>query len=173
MSALQVDNLCFTFSPHVVAEAYDAWHYYAMISAQGRKAVDVVAVENPAAPTTAWLIEAKDFRPKYPPLPSRIGSLAETVALKMEHTLRGLEDAAGNATVVSEKHHAGLAVAALTKRVVLHLEPHVGPYSALFPAGFPASVLQKLRQLVKTIDANPLVLNKADTPAAGVPWSVA
>ncbi|MFZ1403942.1 MAG: hypothetical protein WAW03_12695 [Anaerolineae bacterium] len=49
----------------------------------------------------------------------------------------------------------------------------MGPHSVLFPAGFSASVLQQLKQLVNTIDPNPLVLNIANTPAAGVPWSVA
>lgn len=64
-------------------------------------------------------------------------------------------------------------MAAPTKRVVLHLEPHLGPHTALFPGGFEASVLQKLRQLVKTIDPNPLVLNIATTAKAAVPWTVA
>lgn len=102
MSVLQVDDLRFTFSPHVMAEPYDKWHYYVAISGQQKKAVDVVAVENPAAPRTTWLIEAKDFRPAYPPKPSRIGRLAEVVAMKVEDTLLGLEDAAMNAMVASE-----------------------------------------------------------------------
>ena len=172
MPVLQVDNLHFTFSPHVAAEPYDKWHYYASVSGQQKKAVDVAAVENPAAPTVTWLIEAKDFRHPYPPKPSRIALLAETVATKVEHTLQGLLDAAIHAKVPSEKHHATIAVAAPTKRVVLHLEPHVGPHTALFPAGFAASVLQKLRQLVVATDPNPLVLNIANTAAAGVPWTV-
>lgn len=172
MSILQVDNLHFTFSPHVIAEPYDKWHYYATISGQQKKAMDVVAVEHPAAPTTTWLIEAKDYRPAYPPKQSRIKRLPETVAMKVEDTLLGLEAAAMNATVASEKHHASIAVAAPTKRVVLHLEPHVGPHTALFPRRFEASVLQKLKQLVKAIDPNPLVLKIANTAKAGVPWTV-
>jgi hypothetical protein len=55
---------------------------------------------------------------------------------------------------------------------VLHLEPYAGDTSTLFPSGFAASVLQKLKQLVKNTDPNPLVLNIANTPAAGVPWIV-
>lgn len=141
---------------------------------EGRRACDVVAVEIASAPVTTWLIEAKDFRViTDPPRPSHIGGLAQTVAGKAMHTLAGLADAAVNAVVASEKDHATIALAALAKRVVLHLEPHSGPYSALFPAGFPASVLQKLKQLVKAIDPNSLVLNIANTPASGVPWTVA
>ena len=173
MPALQVDDLRFTFSAHVIAEPYDKWHYYTTISWQQKKAVDVVAVENPTAPTITWLIEAKDFRSAYPPKRSRIGSLPQTVAIKMEHTLQGLENAAINAMITSEKHHATIAVAAPTKRAVLHLEPHVGPHTKLFPVGFEASVLQKLRQLVRATDPNPLVLNIANTAGAGVPWTAA
>lgn len=177
MPTLQVDTLLFNFAPTIVAENYDHWqHYMNVWNAAGRnqKAMDVVCVENPAAPTTTWLIEAKDFRIiTNPPRPTHIATLPETVAAKAGDTLAGLADAAANAAVVSEKNHAAIALAAPTKRVVLHLEPHVGPHTALFPRGFPASVLQKLRQLVKTTDPNPLVLDIANTPAAGVPWNVA
>lgn len=176
MLTLQVDSFQFTFAPTVAAQCYDQWQHYTAVwnATGGQKGMDVVAVEIASAPVTTWLIEAKDFRViTDPPKPSHIGGLAQTVADKATHTLAGLADAAVNAVVASEKDHATSALAALAKRVVLHLEPHAGPYSALFPAGFPASVLQKLKQLVKAIDPNPLVLNIANTPASGVPWTVA
>lgn len=177
MPTLQVDSLLFTFLPTVAAECYDKWQHYNNVwntGGKNQKAMDVVAVENPAAPTTTWLIEAKDFRVvTHPPKPSHIAGLAQTVATKTEHTLRGLGDAAIRATLASEKKHAISAIAAPAKRVVLHLEPHVGPRTALFPRRFEANVLQKLRQLVKTTDPNPLVLNKSNTARAGVPWTVA
>ncbi len=173
MPTLQVDSLQFTFAPEVAAELYDKWQHYAVaLSHAGKKAMDVVAVENPAAPSVTWLIEAKDFRMPYPPIRSKIAGLAQTVADKTTDTLDGLSHASTNATVASEKRHSSIALSAPAKRVVLHLEPHVGPHSALFPVGFPASVLQRLRQLVKSIDPNPLVLNIANTATAGVPWSV-
>jgi hypothetical protein len=136
--------------------------------------VDVVAVEGAPNPTTTWLIEAKDFRIiTHPPKPANLLGLAQTVADKAADTVAGLAHASSNASAASEKSHAASAIAAPTKRVVLHLEPHTGSRSALFPAGFSASVLQRLRQLVGAIDRNPLVLNIANTPAAGVPWTVA
>lgn len=95
------------------------------------------------------------------------------MADKAAHTIAGLTDAAVNATVASEKIHAVNALATPVKRVVLHLEPHTGLHTALFPIGFAADVLQKIKQLVKAIDPSPLVLNIANTPAAGVPWTVA
>ena len=176
MPTLQVDTFQFTFEPTVAAQNYDTWQHYTAVwnAAGGQKAMDVVAVESPAAPITTWLIEAKDFRViSSPPKRSNVAGLAQTVGDKATHTLAGLADAAVHAAVVSEKAHATSALAAPSKRVVLHVEPHTGPHTALFPAGFPASVLQQLKRLVKTIDPNPLVLNIANTPAAGVPWTVA
>jgi len=135
--------------------------------------MDVVAIEGLPMPVTTWLIEAKDFRViNSPPQPSNIAGLAQTVADKVTDTIFGLNDAQNAATIVSEKAHASRALVAPTKRIVLHLEPHAGAHTALFPNGFAASVLQKLRQLVTLIDSNPLVLNIANTSAAGVPWSV-
>lgn len=171
MPVLQVDALTFTFSGTVAAESYDHWQHYTNVwntAGRPQKAVDVVAVESPALPTVTWLIEAKDFRTiTYPPRPSHIAGLPQTVADKVRDTLGGLADAAVNAALTSERHHAVMAVAAATRRVVLHLEPHVGSHSKLFPAGFAASVLQKLRQLVKATDPNPLVLKLPTPPPQG------
>ena len=160
MPTLHVDTLRFDFDANVTAQHYDqSQHYTGVWNAPpgGRKAVDVVAVEGSTELVAAWLIEAKDFRViTHPPRPSNIGGLAQAVADKANDTLAGLADASTHAT----------------RRVVLHLEPHTGAHSALFPSGFAASVLQQLRRLVKAIDANPLVLNISNTPSSGVPWSV-
>ena len=178
MASLQVDTLVFDFAATDDALKYDIWQHYTCVwnAGVGQKAMDVVAVESPPAPgkSVTWLIEAKDFRViTNPPKPSNIGGLAQLVAVKATDTLEGLHDAAAHATVPAERTHAASAVAATAKRVVLHLEPHTGQHTALFPKGFAASVLQKLRQLVNVIDPNPLVLNIANTQAAGVPWTVA
>jgi hypothetical protein len=178
MPAVQVDNLLFTFPQTVAAVLYDQWQHYIAVwnAAGGVKAVDVVAVEGvpPPPPTTTWLIEAKDYRIiTNPPQPSNLGGLPQTVADKVTDTLAGLADAAVNAADPAERAHAARAVLAPATRIVLHLEPHVGSHTALFPAGFAASVFQTLKRLVAHIDANPLVLNIASTPTAGVPWVVA
>lgn len=176
MPTLQVDTLKFDFDARVVAQIYDQWqHYTAVWNAPPgmRKAVDVVAAEGDLPSITAWLIEAKDFRViTNPPKPSNIGGLAQFVADKVAHTLAGLADASVHATLPGEKHLAIAAISSTRPRVVLHLEPHTGAHSALFPVGFAASILQQLRRLVKAIDPNPLVLNIANTPTAGVPWTV-
>lgn len=175
MPSLPVDSFTFHFHPTVTAEIYDKWVHYSVVwnaPAGGQKAVDVVAVDG-APPSTAWLIEAKDFRViTNPPKPANISGLAQFVADKASHTLAGLVDASLHAAIPVEKQHATDAIACTHRRIVLHLEPHTGAHSALFPTGFAANVLQQLRQLVKAIDPNPLVLNIANTPLSGVPWSV-
>jgi len=178
MPSIPVENLTFAFDAAIDADKYDQWNHYTQVwntHPASQKAVDVVAVETSAAPQVTWMIEAKDFRvadPTRPPKPSNVTGLPQTVATKAAHTLAGLADAAANANDTSEKSLAIKATAAARNRIVLHLEPHSGPHTALFPAGFAASVFQKLRQLVQSIDANPLVLNIANTPASGVPWTV-
>jgi hypothetical protein len=176
MTTLQVDTLRFDFAAHVAAQMYDQWQYYTVVwnaAPGGQKGMDVVAVEGTPPNSTAWLIEGKDFRViTNPPKSSNIGGSAQFVADKAAHTLAGLAGASAHAAVPEEKQHATDAVASTTKRVVLHLEPHTGAHSALFPKGFAASVLQQLRLLVKAIDTTPLVLNIANTPASGVPWTV-
>ena len=175
-----LSTFTFSFTAAIAdAQIYDKWgHYTAVWNGPtapngGQKAVDVVAVEIGSPPARCWLIEGKDFRViTNPPKPSNIGGLAQLVADKVQDSIAGLDDAALNATTPIEKALAALAVSATVKRVVLHLEPHVGPHSALFPTAFRASVFQKLKQLVRSIDPNPLVLNIADTPSAGVPWLV-
>lgn len=181
MTPVPVDNLLFTFPPAiaVLPVPYDQWqHYTTVINAPpgGVKAVDVIAVESapPLAPTTNWLIEAKDFRViTQPPKPSNLGRLPQTVLSKVNDTLTGLAGAAMNAADPAERTQATLAIGAAGTRVVLHLEPHVGPHTALFPANFVASVFQTLKVLLAAIDPNPLVLNIANTPSAGTPWTVA
>ena len=175
MPTLLVDSLKFDFDPTVAAQIYDQWQHYTRVwNAPGRqKAVDVVAVDGAPPKSTAWLIEGKDFRViTNPPKPSHIAGLAQVVADKTLHTLAGLADASTHAAEPAEKQLATDAAASATTRVVLHLEPHTGAHTALFPAGFAASVLQQLRQLVRAVDTNPLVLNIANTPASGVPWTV-
>lgn len=178
MPTITEKNLTFFFEDAIDAQKYDEWTHYIGVwnrPPASQKGVDIVAVQTAAAPVTTWLIEAKDFRilaTASPPKASNVAGLPQTMATKAQHTLAGLVDAAVNATDPVERNLAVTAVSTNVKRIVLHLEPHTGPHTALFPAGFAASVLQRLRQLVTAIDSNPLVLNIANTPASGVPWTV-
>ncbi len=177
MSTVAVDALLFDFAVTGEAQKYDDWQHVnrAWIARQDKKKLDVVAVERDFAGDRVWLIEAKDFRtvdPAFPPRRENVADLHLTVEAKVRDTLDGLADTAAHAAIPIEKRHANLAVQAVTRRVVLHLEPHAGPHSALFPAKFAASVLQKLRVAVQDIDPRPMVLDIASTPRARVPWTV-
>lgn len=178
MVQVQVDNLLFTFTSGVTAQNYDQWqHYITVWNARGkRKAVDVVAVQNHGAKATARLIEAKDYRIiTNPPKPCNLAGLAQTMADKVLDTRAGLNDASTEAVHAGEKQLATAAVQAPKTNVVLHLEPHTGPHSALFPINFSANVLQKLKQLLNASDSKPamiLVLRISNTAQAGVPWTV-
>lgn len=169
MPTINVDGLVFSFQTNMSAQKYDEWkHYRDVWNREGRqKAIDVVAVNK----STVWLIEVKDFR-KIRGEPNHIAGLAQLVAEKVRDSLGGLHDAAKNATISDEKQLAIKATKATTKRVVLHLEPHSGTFSKLFPPNLAPSVLQKLKQLVREIDVRPLVLNIQTTKSAKVPWTV-
>jgi len=173
VTTIQEGNIHFDFAPGVAAEAYDRWEFTAR---REDKKLDMVAVETPAVPETTWLIEVKDYRvvfPQTPPNPANLSGLPQTVAQKVHDSLVGLADATVHAENPGERQHAVWAIAAPRRRVVLHLEPHAGPHSALFPPTFTTPhVFQKLQQLVRSVDPNPLVLSIATTPRYGVPWSV-
>ena len=174
MSTIHVDSLDFTFHPSMYASKYDeSSHYLRVCQRQGLKAVDIVAMKMAANPDTVWLIEAKDFRViRGDPKPSNIHGLAKATHIKVIDTLAGLSDAASDATDAEERLYAERATAGRRKRIVLHLEPHDGTHSKLFPRNFSGGVLQQLKQLVRSIDPNPLVLSISKTPRSRVPWTV-
>ena len=177
MILIRVESLTFHFDASVNADKYDNWQHVNndWADRQGKKKMDLVAVEPMPAVQTLWMVEAKDFRiVTNPPKPSNVAGLPQTVADKARHTLLGLADAAENAQRPSEWGLSSRTKACKTTRIVLHLEPHSpsGMHTALFPKNFVASVYQRMKQLVSHIDPNPLVLEISNTPQARVPWSV-
>ena len=171
--------LSFDFQPGYQGTHFEKWgHHAAHDSAfnaahrRNPQKVDVVALPSTHA-LSLWLIEAKDFRViTSNPKPKNITGLHSSVKAKIEDSLTMLTDAAVNASDADEKSYAQSALGIPDKRIVLHLEPHVGPHAALFPSGFSANVLAKLKQELHGLGIKPLVLNIANTPAAGVPWRV-
>ena len=175
MATLQVDNLCFNFHRQMAAEKYDDWiHYRTVWNKHGhQKAVDVVALRLKATPPVVYLIEAKDFR-QIRGEPSNIAGLAEDVLKKVQDTLAGLADAASQAINKTEREHAVRTMNARTRRVVLHVEPYdsSGSCSSLFPRKFPAGVFQKLKQLIRDIDSDPVLVEIKTCPRLNLPWTV-
>lgn len=162
-------DLTFTFNNGITASKYDDWSFYknqflkCFNSIGGVKAVDIIAIDN----QMVWLVEIKDYRIE---CKTNVTDLAKVVALKVCDTLSGLATAKNNATG-NEKSVAQQALSKKKVRVVLHIEQPL-KHSRLRPIVInPADIKQKLKQLLKCIDAHPLVVSK-DTLHPDMPWSV-
>ncbi|MCL5961064.1 MAG: hypothetical protein M1358_17460 [Chloroflexi bacterium] len=168
MSTLNEGNLACTFPDSWKVTKYDDWEFYRNRfagSCGGNKAVDFLA-HDPLG-RTLWLIELKDYR-RFRRTKDDQLSLWDEVALKVRDTLAGLF-AAKVDPAHPEQSYAALALRVTSLRVVLHLEqPATG--SKLFPRAYhPADVQQKLKQMLKPIDAHPRVIELNNMRA--VPWS--
>ncbi|MBC7544825.1 MAG: hypothetical protein H7338_19040 [Candidatus Sericytochromatia bacterium] len=164
---LEVDGLTFTFPNGWQASKYDDWSYYRnqfIRMWQGIKSVDVLAVD---PQKTAWLIEVKDYRRNPRTKPSE---LADEVARKVFDTLAALVPAKTRSNDAAEQGLAVAACASAQLRVVLHLE-QPAKSSKLFPRAIdPADIQQKMRRLLKPIDAHPLVVETGRMRSLS--WSV-
>jgi hypothetical protein len=149
-------------------EKYDDWSFYRKqfnSCCGGNRAVDFLAYQ--VREKTLWLIEVKDYRhsPRTKDIP-----LWEEVASKVRDTLAGIFAACVNASDDTERHFAAQALRATRLRVVLHLE-QPPTRSKVFPRIYdPADVQQKIKHLLKPVDAHPRVV-ACDTLSA-VPWKV-
>jgi hypothetical protein len=147
---------------------YDAWPFYVdhfQSQCATNKAVDFVARDPGNA---LWFVELKDYR-THPRMKSI--ELANEIAEKVRDSLAGIVAAAK-----WHSHHIHLEEArehlgAKRLRVVLHLEQPPHP-SKLFPRKSElANVQQKLQQLVRAVDAHPVVMDLANM--GRVPWQAA
>jgi hypothetical protein len=162
-------DLHFTFDNGITAGKYDDWSFYKNQFLKrfnpigGVKAIDIIAIDS----QVVWLIEIKDYQIE---CKTNATELAKVVAIKVRDTLSGLVAAKNNA-IDDEKLIAQQALSKNRIRVVLHLEqPH--RHSRLRPIVInPADIKQKLKQLLKCIDAHPLVVSK-DNLHPDMPWSV-
>ena len=158
MTSLSEMDLTFSFPDSWRATKYDGWPYYQnrfKDRCLGSKAVDFLAI----APyrKTLWLIEVKDYRSHRR---AKDISMWDEMALKVKDTLAGLVASKMDAT--HDQHQfAADCLDATRIRVVLHLEQPAQD-SKLFPRPYNvANVEDKLRQLLKPIDAHPVVAEMA------------
>jgi hypothetical protein len=167
MSPITVDSLRFAFPAGWRVSKYDEWSYYRNRFCKLRaniKAVDLIAVDNDK---TVWLVESKDYRFYQRANPH---SLIDDVRDKVILTLSGIVAARFNAVERTEIDMATRVVKAKKIRVVLHLEQRLTT-SRLFPRVYKlADVQQKLRSLLKCIDAHPLVVESSNM--GRLSWSV-
>lgn len=163
-------KLAYTFPAGWDSSKFDEWAFYRnqfQNAFCGNKAVDFLAYD--PTPKTLWLIELKDYRQFRRTKDEKI-SLWDEVAIKVRDTLSCLV-AAGADTGHNQHGFADNGRKAKKLRVVLHLEQPRN-HSKLFPRVFdPANVKQKLKSLVKPVDAHPVVIELNNM--AGVPWSAA
>lgn len=163
----EVDGLDFAFADGWRVGKYDDWPFYRNQFAKmwnGIKALDLLAVDPNG---TAWLIEVKDYRAHPRTKPS---DLSEEVAHKVFDTLAAILPARLHANTEDERDMADAVAACRELRVVLHLE-QPAKCSKLRPQAInPADVRQKLRRLLKPIDAHPKIVDINTAGALG--WVV-
>ncbi len=167
MLKISVDGLIFEFPEQWQASKYDEWSFYRNQFSQmwsGIKSLDLLAID---PQKTGWLIEVKDYRIHQRAKPL---DLAEEVARKVFDTLAALPPTGVNSNDSTERAMAKTILSAKQYRVVLHLEQPV-KHSKLRPRAIdPAHIKQKLRKLLKPIDAHPLVVEM--TNMSSLAWSV-
>ena len=167
MQRFLVDGINFDFPDDWHASKYDDWSFYQNSFKRmrnGIKALDLLAID---PDKTAWLIEVKDYRIHQRAKPIDI---AGEVAHKVFDTLAALLPAKIYADDATEKSIALEISKAKRLRVVLHLA-QPAKHSKLYPRAInPADVRQKLCQLLKPIDARPVVAES--TRMGTLQWSV-
>lgn len=153
-----VDGLYFNFPDDWHVSKYDDWSFYRNQFSRmwnGIKSLDLLAI---SPSKTAWLIEVKDYRVYQRTKPSE---LSEEVGKKVFDTLAALLPAKINADEVQEKTISRRILGATGLRIVLHLE-QPAKHSKLRPRAInPADVKMKLRQILKPIDAHPILSEMA------------
>lgn len=167
MQRFNVDGLFFDFPKNWLVGKYDEWVFYRnqfSRTRNGVKSIDLLVV---CPEKTGWFIEVKDYRVHNRTKPTE---LADEVAQKVFDTLAGLLPAKIYASEDKERSLAKAALNVHKLRVVLHLEQPT-KHSKLRPRAIdPASVKQKLRQLLKPVDAHPFIAEK--TKMGSLKWKV-
>lgn len=151
-------QLIFSFPDNTKVSKYDQWSFYRNRCTNafgGSKAVDILYID---VQQTAWLIEVKDYRANQRTKPSDLG---DEIAGKVRDTLANLVAARFNADELSEKDFAKQILKTKRIKVVLHLE-QPRQQSKLFPQSVkPADIKDRLKQLLKSVDAHPEVVDQA------------
>ncbi len=168
MKRLQEARLACDFPDDWHVTKYDDWPFYQnqfRNCCKGCKGMDFLGFEPSAG--TLWMVELKDYRQFQRTKDDKI-SLWDEVAVKARDTLAGLF--AAKVEVGCNDHGFALLSFSATKlRVVLHLE-QPRTHSKLFPRVYNlADVQQKLKQIVKPIDAHPRVVELLNMDH--VPWT--
>ena len=164
MTTIPEGTLTFFFPDGCEASKYDKWAFYQerfQSVAGGSKAADFICL----ADGVAWLIEVKDYRQHPRTKPSNLGY---EVAVKIRDALSGLATAYANADDGAEKDFAHRANGRVESRAASGTARW--RHAASPESDQPGLVSLRLRQKLKAVDPNPVVMNKG--VPANVPWSV-
>lgn len=163
MPQLNIDGLTFTFPPGWQASKYDEWSFYRNQFAKqgnGIKAVDALAL---GSVNEAYLIEVKDYRHPDTEKPSQ---LPDAIANKVLHTLAAMLPAKLKANVPAEQQLAAAILGCVSLQVIAHIEQP----QRHRPVVDLADIKQKLRQLLRAVDAHPKVVSMSNM--GSMAWSV-
>ncbi len=168
MTELNEGELSFRFECRTNPFKYDEMAFYRnqfQAVCEGAKAVDFLCKDG----SCGYLVEVKDYAQAPRTKPS---DLPQEIAEKVRDTLAGLVACKANANDHEERGRADQWLSSTRLRVVLHLEQPKRPSRLKPRVAEPQDLRQKLKQLLKAIDAHPMVADCAHTPS-DVPWSVA
>lgn len=164
MPVLNIDGLTFTFPVAWQVSKYDDWSFYRnqfVKQKNGIKAVDAVVL---GTKKDAYLIEVKDYRHPDTVKPSQ---LPEAIANKVLHSLAAMLPAKLNATDSGERRFAQAILGCVSLCVIAHIEQP----RRHRPVVDLADIKQKLRQILRAVDAHPKVVSMSDMK--GLAWTVA
>ena len=190
MNSIKEGSLTFEFPDNWQASKFDDWQFYrkqfmkiaeAKIACSkcgsplkcskcgsdrvaGNMGIDILALDTQSQ---CWLIEIKDYRTS---TRSNTSDLADEVALKVRDTLAALLAARVNANDPGERSMAARAAKCESIRVVLHLELPPERSRRGVNKNTQAALTMKLKQLVKSIDPHPLIVNC--DPTGNLDWMV-
>ena len=155
MLTISEGDLTFHFPDEWRITKFDQWSFCRkqfQYVCGGAKSLDILAI-GPRG--SLWFIEIKDYRRHRR---TKAVDIADEVAFKVRDTLAALLPARLNAGDASERELAARALTSRSLHVVLHLE-QPAKHPKLLPRSIdPARVAQRLKQLIKPIDAHPRVL---------------
>ncbi|MCX4218622.1 MULTISPECIES: hypothetical protein [Pseudomonas] len=164
MPRLDVDGLFFSFPEEWRASKFDEWGYYRNHFLKQRdkiKAIDILVL---SPENTAFLVEVKDYRHPQAVKPS---DLPEAIANKVFCTLAALLPARLHASTEDDERELSRDVLNCQRlQIVVHIEQP----QAHLPKVDLADVKQKLKKLLRAIDAHPKIVSM--TKPQGMVWSV-
>ena len=168
MPSITEGKLEFTFPDDWNVSKYEEWQHYKQQFIKvgiSVKAVDVLANE---PRNCCWLLEIKDYREH---VRTKTIDLAEEISSKGSgHPVRLSRGSILARTTKMKKNWARQGLRAKSLKVVLHLQ-QPSKNSKLFPRAISAaSVLQRLKQLIKAIDPHPRVVET--NSMFDIPWEV-